>query len=183
MQRPPLLTLSVLSALIAATLLTGCGSAKKSPLKSSAWQTVKAVPHSGPLEKSPPAAYAARLHKTLQCAGIAHKVITVKFRYQAPILRDREGEDTAVIYRDTATPAHPWWLMSERLANPMWLPSKPLASQAAFYLSRPVRIVKVEDFPAKKTACGCSGGKSAFKPVSHRSKPGAAGKKPAGHSA
>ena len=164
MQKFPL---PILAASVAATLLAGCASAQKSRV----WQTVKAVPHSGPFEKSPPAAYAARLHKTLQEAGIAHKVVTVKFRYQSRILLDREGEDTAVIYRDPATPADPWWLMSERLSNPVWLPAKPVASQAAFYLRRPVSIVKVEDFPAKKPGCACEDGKSVMKPVSHPSKP------------
>ena len=60
---------------------------------------MKAVRHSGPFEKSPLAAYAARLHKTLQDACVAHKVVTVKFRYQSRILLNREGEDTAAIAR------------------------------------------------------------------------------------
>ncbi len=137
---------SALSALAAATLLAGCASVQKS----SAWASVRAVRHAGPGEISPASAYAAKLHQTLQDSGIDHKIVTVKFRYHSRILLDREGEETAVIYRDPATPANPWWLMSERLTNPMWLPTKPIASQVAFYLSRPVSIVKVEDFPAKE---------------------------------
>ena len=170
--------LPVLAGFAAATLIAGCASAEKSRV----WQTVKAVRHSGPFEKSPPAAYAARLHKTLQGAGVAHKVVTVKFRYQSRILLNREGEDTAVIYRDPATPASPWWLMSERLSNPLWLPSKPVASQAAFYLRRPVSIVKAEDFPAKKPGCACGDGKSAVKPVSHPPKPKGKKRKESGRS-
>jgi hypothetical protein len=57
MQKSPL---PVLAAFAAATLIAGCASAEKSRV----WQTVKAVRHFGPFEKSPPAAYAARLHKT-----------------------------------------------------------------------------------------------------------------------
>jgi hypothetical protein len=138
-----------LSLLIAsaATLLTGC----EAPQKSHTWEIVRAVRHSGPSEKVPAPAYAKELHRVLQGAGIEHKVVTFKFRYRARILLNREGEDTAVVYRDSATPAQPWWLMAERLSSPVWLPMQPVESQIAFYVSRPATIVKVEDFPAKAT--------------------------------
>jgi hypothetical protein len=126
----------------AAILLAGCA-AKTSPT----WQSVRAVPHAGPREAAP--AYTNRLHVALRDAGVGHKVVTFKFRYRSRILLNREGEETAVLYRDPATPAHPWWLMAERLGTPVWLPAEPLASQLAFYVRRPVSIVKVEEFPAK----------------------------------
>ena len=156
-------------ALIAATLLAGCASAQKSRT----WQTVKSVRHSGPAEMQPAVAYAKKLHGALQCAGVEHKVVTLKFRHDFRILLRRDAEETAVIYRDPATPRHPWWLMAERLSRPLWLPTAPVASQAAFYLTRPVTIVKVEDYPAnagKKKGGACKNGKAGVKPVSHASK-------------
>lgn len=138
-----------LALLTAATafLLAGC----ETPRQSRTWETVKAVRHTGPCVKDPASAYAKKLHTTLQSASVPHKVVTFKFRYRSRLLLNREGEETAVIYRDCAPPAQPSWLMSERLSSPVWLPAKPLESQVAFYLSRPVSIVKVEDFPAKAT--------------------------------
>ncbi|MEO6785779.1 MAG: hypothetical protein ABI318_06565 [Chthoniobacteraceae bacterium] len=132
-----------LSLLItAAIFLTGCEAAKRSRT----WETVRSVPHIGPRMDTPDTAYADRLHSALHDARVEHKVVTFKFRYRSRLLLNPEGEETAVIYRDNATPAHPWWLMAERLTTPVWLPSEPVASQAAFYVSRPVTIVKVEDF-------------------------------------
>ena len=138
MQKFPLLPL------LFALLLAGC----ETPRQSRTWETVKAVRHAGPFVKDPASAYAEKLHTTLQGASVPHKIVTFKFRYHSRLLLSREGEETAVIYRDCATPAQPSWLMSERLSSPVWLPRKPLESQVAFYLSRPVSIVKVEDFPA-----------------------------------
>ena len=134
-------------ALLAATtlLLAGC----ETPRPSRTWETVKAVRHTGPFVENPAAAYAEKLHATLQTAHVEHKVVTFKFRYRSRLLLHREGEETAVVYRDPATPAQPWWLMSERLCTPVWLPTKPLASQVAFHVRRPATLVKVETFPAE----------------------------------
>lgn len=156
-------------ALIAATLLAGCAPAQKSRT----WQTVKSVRHSGPAETQPSVAYAKKLHGALQCAGVEHKVVTLKFRHDFRILLRRDAEETAVIYRDPATPRHPWWLMAERLSRPIWLPTAPVASQAAFYLTRPVTVVNVEDYPAndgRKKESACKEGKAVVKPASHASK-------------
>ena len=179
-----------LALLTAATalLLASC----EAPRQSRTWENVKAVRHEGPLVKEPDVAYAEKLHTTLQGARVEHKVVTFKFRYRSRLLLNREGEETAIIYRDPATPAHPWWLMSERLFSPVWLPTQPVASQVAFYVRRPATVVKVEDFPAeickparesksagKKNAGkkhSGKGGKSVVKPVSHPSK--SKGKKP-----
>ena len=160
-----------LAVLTAATalLLASC----EAPHQSRTWETVKAVRHSGPFTKEPAAAYAGKLHTALQNARVEHKVVTFKFRYRSRLLLNREGEETAVIYRDPATPRHPWWLMAERLSRPLWLPTAPVASQAAFYLTRPVTIVKVEDYPAnagKKKGCACKDGKAVVKPDSHSPK-------------
>ncbi len=153
-----------LLALLVATLVAGCAPAQKSRT----WQTVRSVRHAGPADAQPAVAYAKKLHGVLQCAGVEHKVVTLKFRHDFRILLRRDAEDTAVIYRDPATPKHPWWLMSDRLSRPLWLPTAPVASQAAFYLTRPVTIVKVEDYPAnagKKKGCACKDGKEVMKPI------------------
>ena len=182
----PMQKLAIVSA--ATTLLfTGC----ETPRQSRTWETVKAVRHAGPFVKEPAATYAGELHKTLQNARIDHKVVTFTFRYRSRILLNREGEETAVIYRDPSTPALPWWLMSERLSSPVWLPTQPVPSQVAFYLRRPATVVKVEDFPAEitkpfreskytgkkhtgKKKAGKKhagkGGKSVVKPASHPAK-------------
>jgi len=158
-----------------AILLAGCAT----PQKSHTWETVRAVRHSGPASKAPTLEYAKELHKALQDARVEHKLVTFKFRYRSRLLLNREGEETAVIYRDSATCAHPWWLMAERLSAPIWLPTPawlstpPVASQVAFYVRRPATVVKVADFPAKaarKHSCAGKDGKSAVQPVSHAAK-------------
>ena len=126
-----------LTLLAAALFLAGC----ETPRPSRTWETVKAVRHIGPFVKDPASAYAEKLHTTLQNARVEHKVVTFKFRYRSRLLLHREGEETAVIYRDPATPAQPWWLMSERLSTPVWLPTQPLASQVAFHVRRPATLV------------------------------------------
>ncbi len=128
----------------AAILLAGCAAKK-----SATWQTVRAVPHAGPRDKAPAPAYADRVHTVLRDAGVAHKVVTFKFRYRSRLLRDREGEETVVVYRDTATPAGAWWLAADRLSAPEWLLNSPLDRQLASHMGRSVRVVNVADFPAR----------------------------------
>lgn len=169
-----------------ALLLASC----EAPPRWHTWETVKAVRHAGPSVKQPAVAYAEKLHAALQTARVEHKVVTFKFRYRSRLLLNREGQETAVIYRDPATPADPWWLMSNRLFSPVWLPTQPVASQVAFYVRRPATVVEVEDFPAeihkpekgsksvgkkhlKKKKTGkknAKGGKSAVKPAAHSAK-------------
>jgi hypothetical protein len=149
-----------------AILLAGCGTSQPSRT----WETVKAVRHTGPGVQNPDAAYAEKLHKTLQGARVGHKVVTFKFRYRSRLQLYREGEETAVIYRDCCTPAQPWWAMAERLSTPVWLPTQPVGSQVSFFVRRPTTIVKIEEFPGDcaKPAGKC--GKSFVKPASHRAK-------------
>ena len=130
--------------------------------------------------ENPAAAYAEKLHHALQSAHVEHKVVTFKFRYRSRLLLDREGEETAVIYRDCSTPANPWWIMAERLSTPVWLPTQPVASQVAFFLSRPTAIVKIDEFPAestrptKKAIYAGKSGKSVAKPAARSAKASAA---------
>ena len=183
-----------------ALLLASC----EAPRQSRTWETVKAVRHTGPFVKEPAVAYAEKLHTALQGARVEHKVVTFKFRYRSRLLLNPEGEETAVIYRDRATPAQPWWLMSERLFSPVWLPTQPVASQVAFYVRRPATVVKLDEFPADmckpekgsksagkkhagKKKAGKKGsskdGKSVVKPSSHAAKSKAKKRKTSTHSA
>jgi hypothetical protein len=122
------------------------------------------------------ATYADKLHKTLQDARVEHKVVTFKFRYRSRLHLQREGEETAVIYRDCCTPSQPWWIMADRLSTPVWLPTAPVESQVAFYVSRPATIVKIDEFteeaarPAKKPSHARKGSKPGVKPASHAAK-------------
>jgi hypothetical protein len=160
----PMQKLSLFAA-SAAILLAGC----EAPQKSHTWETVRAVRHSGPAAKTPALDYARELHGALQGAGVEHRVVTFKFRYRSRLLLNREGEETAVIYRDPTTPAQPWWLMAERLSTPVWIPSQPLESQVSFFVSRPATVVRVEEFAAKHAGKHRHAGKGG-KPAGHRTK-------------
>lgn len=127
---------------------TGC----QMTAPSKTWETVKSVPRTGPGVKDRPGTYAERLHKLLQQAGIEHKIVTFTFRYPTSMMVDAPTQDTAVIYKDTASPEHPWWLAAESLWSPMWLPTQSLGRQIDFYLARPSAVVSVAEYPAAATA-------------------------------
>ena len=146
-----------------AILLAGCGTSQPSRT----WEAVKAVRHTGPGVQNPDAAYAEKLHNALQGARVEHKVVTFKFRYRSRLNLYREGEETAVIYRDCCTPAQPWWIMAERLSTPVWLPTQPVESQVSFFVRRRATVVKIEEFPAEATK---PAGKAVVKPESHPAK-------------
>lgn len=116
---------------LAALCLSGCAGT----IKSTAWHVAKSTPHAGPGELPHDKTFAKKLHERLQKAGVEHRVVTYKFRYHSRIFLNRETEETAVVYRDESTRSSPWWIMSERLSSPLWLPSSPLKSQVSFYLS------------------------------------------------
>ncbi|MEQ1851304.1 MAG: hypothetical protein ABMA01_06895, partial [Chthoniobacteraceae bacterium] len=118
---------------------------------SKTWKTVKSVPKTGPAVEDRSGNYAERLHKMLQQAGIEHKVVTFTFRYPTSMMVDAPAQDTAVIYRDAASPDHPWWLAAESLWSPMWLPTQSLGRQIDFYLARPSAVVSVAEYPAGTT--------------------------------
>jgi len=130
-----------------AAFLTGC----QSPQTTQTWRTVKAVRHAAPAVENRDSAYARELHKTLQHAGVEHKIVAFTFKYTTRYNLDRDGSGTAVIYRDSATPSHPWWLMDERLFSPVWLPDESIERQVGFYLVRPANVVNVEEFPCKSS--------------------------------
>lgn len=131
-------------------LLSGCNA----PQKTQTWAAVKAVRHPRPVVPDRDRSYAKELHETLQRSGVEHKVVTFTFRYTSRTSHFEPAEGTAVIYRDTGTPAHPWWFMEESLSSPVWLPTEPVERQIAFRLGRPATVVKIEEFPSK-TAKPC----------------------------
>ena len=140
-----------------AILLVGC-----QPVQNSrTWEAVKAAPHIGPGIPNRTTVYSQQLHRTLQRAGVHHKVVTFRFKYPSLQKIDRVGEDVAVIYKDTSTPDHPWWLMAEYLWNPVWLTSSEVQRQVDFYVRRPAKIVSVTEF---RGGSGGHDGKSVSKP-------------------
>ena len=112
------------------------------------WQKVVSSPRTGNDDKDRSRAYAAELHSTLLHNGIAHKVVTYQFRYSSKFTISGTAERTAIIYRDSAEPKHPYWIMDDHLTSPVWLPEGPVERQVDFYLRRPSTIVSVTDFPA-----------------------------------
>jgi hypothetical protein len=123
--------------------LSGCSATQKTQT----WATVKAVRHPQPGIPDRARAFAGELHTTLAHSGVEHKIVTFTFRYSGKYDMNRLAESTAVIYRDSGTPAHPWWLIDEDLSNPLWLPTESPQCQIGFRLHRPATIVKVEEFP------------------------------------
>jgi hypothetical protein len=172
-----------------AMFMAGCESAKPSKT----WEMVKAAPRSGPRVEDRCGVYAGQLHKLLQDAGVEHKVVTFTFMHPTRLMVDARAQDVAVIYKDAASPDHPWWLMTEYLWSPVWLPNQSLERQIDFYLARPSRVVSVAEYPTSNPADGkshrrakkkasVSAGKPG-KPVTGRTEPGAKpfpGEKPAG---
>ena len=140
-----------------AVLLAGC----QPNQNSRTWEAVKATPHAGLFVPNRSSVYAQKLHKTLQHAGVEHRVVTFRFKYPTVLKVDRTGEDVAVIYKDTGSPGNPWWLMSECLWNPVWLPSDAVQHQVDFYVRRPAKIVSVVAFRAGSSL---QDGKSVCKP-------------------
>jgi hypothetical protein len=124
--------------------LTACHSGHHTPT----WEQVKATPRVGHREQDPSGIYAERLHQTLKGAGVEHKVVKFRFRYPSTYDPFRAGEDTAVLYHDPGTPAHPWWAMAEYLWNPVWLPAGSVESQIRFFMRRPATIESVKSFSA-----------------------------------
>jgi hypothetical protein len=127
-----------------AMLATGCQFTAPSPT----WELVRKAPHTGPGASERGRTYAEELHKLLQKAGVEHKVVTFTFRYPTSLMIDAPAEDVAVIYKDAASPGHPWWLATDCLWRPIWLPTQSVARQIDFYLARPTQIVSVAEYPA-----------------------------------
>ena len=134
MQKPSILAAGLL------LVLAGCQS------QSPTWQKVVKVSHSTGDAENAPRVYAGELHRTLKEAGVPHKVVTFDFSYQGALHPFANTQRTAVIYQDSTSPRHPWWIMDRTLDRPVWLPEGTVENQVRFYLRRPAEIVSVSNF-------------------------------------
>lgn len=130
-------------ALALCLTLNGCGVFRRSET----WALVRGVRVDARGEADPSQAYAAELSARLAAANVEHKVVTYQFRYRTHLREEAIGTRTAVVYRDETRPANPWWLMEERLYQPVWLPSTDLDRQISFYLRDRAEVVETRDIP------------------------------------
>ena len=131
-------------SLAACVLLTGCQVFKTS----STWKKVNQVRPHAPQSDAASDVYADRLHAVLKADAIEHKVVTYKYRYTTRMREEAVGSRTAVIYKDGVDPNHPWWLMDERTARPVWLPNGVAEQQLSFYLRDRAEVVAEKQFSA-----------------------------------
>ena len=110
---------------------------------------MKVRPGQSVRDPDPSHAYAARLHDVLSSHGVEHKVITYQYRYTTRLRDEAVGTRTAVIYRDTSSGTHQWWLKNDRLNKPVWLPNGELNRQVSFYLRRKAEVIEQKNYPAK----------------------------------
>jgi hypothetical protein len=120
--------------------LSGCQS--KSPI----WQKVVETSHATGDAEDGPRAYAGELHRVLTEAAVPHKVVTFEFGYRGTFDPFLTAHRTAVIYRDSASTKHPWWIMDGTLDRPVWLPTASVERQVSFYVRRPAKVLEVNDF-------------------------------------
>jgi hypothetical protein len=136
-------------ALAGCLSLSGCGSFSSSPT----WAKVTQVRPDANASAGGDASgtYAEKLHGVLKAASVEHKLVTYQYHYRTPLREDAVETHTAVIYRDDRDPANPWWLMEDRLAEPVWVSGEDPKDQITFYLHHEdVNLVNEKDFPAKE---------------------------------
>jgi len=115
--------------------------------KSEIWESVVHVtPGDSIRDPDPSAAYAAKLHHALLEQGAEH--ITYQYHYFTHQRDEAVDTRTAIVYRDPATPAYPWWLKDDRTATPVWLPNGDLDKQISFYIRRPAQVIEKKEYPA-----------------------------------
>jgi len=133
-------------ALISCLGFSGCSAFTTSQI----WQkVVQTRPDSFSDGTDTSAAYAAKLHRVLESASVDHKVVTYQYLYTTRFSREEAVKThTAVLYRDNIDPNHPWWLMEDRLARPVWVSGEHPEDQVAFFLQQRVHVVNEKDFPA-----------------------------------
>ncbi len=144
--RPALMLKSPALSLALCLGLAGCHVFERS----AAWtQASRVRPGETSRDPDPSSAYAAKLHQAFAERGMEHKVVLYQYRYTTRRHEEAIGTRTAVIYRDSATPRHPWWLKDDRLITPFWLPNGSLDKQLSFYLRRPAEVLEQTDYPAR----------------------------------
>ncbi len=131
MKKPPIVPLAF------AMVLTGCSAFKTSQT----WQNV--IDHRADriATADGKSAYADRLHTVLAERNVEHKIVTYQFRYRTRLREEAVGAGTAVIYRDPATPKHPWWMIDENTAVPVWVPNGQPDRQLSFFLRRNAEVL------------------------------------------
>lgn len=132
--------LTLLLSLLACLALAGCGGLRRSP----AWEVVL----SARIDSHGDADYAEQLSGVLRDAGIEHKVVTYEFRYRTRLRDEAIETRTSLLYRDSGSTRHPWWLVDAHTNNPVWLPGENLDRQLEFHLHRPATVVSVDGVPA-----------------------------------
>jgi hypothetical protein len=143
-------------------LLAGCTVFKKSR----AWDTVMRSRPDLRTAADPSAAYANHLHRVLSAEGIEHKIVSYEFRYRTLLREEAMGSRMAVIYRDDANPANPWWIMDERQSRPIWLPNGPVEKQVTFFIRARAEIVGLRDYSSEgesKTVVAPESPRTAFR--------------------
>jgi hypothetical protein len=91
-------------------------------------------------------AYVEKLQKVLAADKVEHRVVTYQYRYETRLRDEAVGTGVAVLYKDNSDPANPWWLMSDRLHKPVWLPGQDMNNQVSFYLRRTAQVIEHRDY-------------------------------------
>jgi hypothetical protein len=87
--------------------------------------------------------YAEEMQRRLAAQGIKNKVVT--FRYTVWDRAPQSFTQSAVIYKDKATPIYPYWYVSNLTSVPVWLPNGSVAKQVGFVMGRAVEIIDVDE--------------------------------------
>jgi hypothetical protein len=130
---------SVSLSLTLCLVLTGCDAVRRSPT----WATVRSSRIDTRDAAGASGDYAERLSAVLKSAHVEHKTVTYEFRYRTRLNEEAISTRTVVLYRDGRSARHPWWLMDERLRQPVWLPGENLDHQLSFYAHRPASVVAI----------------------------------------
>ena len=107
------------------------------------------------------------VQSTLVERGVAHQ--RVKFRYDVtarPLLgaftnprgffrqtpfnwfrtQPESREKSAIVFRDDAHQAHPWWYVDAKVRRPIWLPNMDVEGQIRYATRRRVELLQVDRF-------------------------------------
>lgn len=133
--------------LSASLLLCGCSVFRQSPTWDSVVASRSQYHSSASLDAKD--GYLNHLHQVLLNAGVEHKVVTYQFRYFNPYREESAETATAILYRDSTTPNHPWWIMDEYHHVPVWLPNWEIDAQLEFFIQRKAEVVSVKDYAGR----------------------------------
>ena len=140
-----MLTSSRLLACVMLFLLAGCGMFRRS----STWDAIEHAPIASRGDSAESEAYAQHLHALLSEKGIESKVIHFRYRVLGRWGVPGSITQSAVIYRNEATPEFPWWFMDNVRTSPLWLPNGTVQEQVRFAEKRHY-FVEVTDEGAER---------------------------------